>query len=78
MKRIERRLLAAIAAILLQVPLAQAGTSLGAESALLGEVAAPVRASLKEQLLIHDPGLHQGVMAHDARSGNDGNRVKLI
>jgi beta-lactamase class A len=34
--------------------IARAG-SLGAESALLGEVAAPVRASLKEQLLIRDP-----------------------
>jgi len=58
MKRNERRLFAAIAAIaaaLLQAPFAQAGTSLGAESALLGEVAAPVRASLKEQLLIRDP-----------------------
>jgi len=56
MKRTEARILAAaaLAASLLTSP-ASAGGRLGAESALLGEVAAPVRASLKEQLLIRDP-----------------------
>jgi beta-lactamase class A len=53
--RIGRRILATALAALLHAPLALAGGKLGAESALLGEVAAPVRASLKEQLLIRDP-----------------------
>lgn len=56
MKRNGRSILAVAAlAAILQAPHAQAGGKLRAEAALLGEVAAPVRASLKEQLLIRDP-----------------------
>lgn len=51
-----RGLAAALLGIMLAAPSpSRAGGALGAESALLGEVAAPVRASLKEQLLIRDP-----------------------
>jgi beta-lactamase class A len=55
MKRPLRLLLTSACATWLVAPPVHAGESLGAESALLGEVAAPVRASIKEQLLMHDP-----------------------
>jgi len=55
MKRPLRLLLTSACAAWLAAPPVHAGGSLGAESALLGEVAAPVRASIKEQLLMHDP-----------------------
>jgi beta-lactamase class A len=55
MKRLPRRILTAAFAASFCAPAARAGNTLGAESALLGEVAAPVRASLKEQLLMRDP-----------------------
>jgi beta-lactamase class A len=55
MKRPLRLLLSSACAASLFAGPAHAGGSLGAESALLGEVAAPVRASIKEQLLMRDP-----------------------
>ncbi|RIL05673.1 MAG: serine hydrolase [Proteobacteria bacterium] len=48
-------LVAAIAAAAFAAPAAHAGGKAAASTAVLGEIAAPVRASLKEQLLIRDP-----------------------